>query len=184
MNGRSRAAVGAALLLGAVAGGLIPATSGAATGGPVKLYVTPSATTSPKHPGKVLFTGAIGDYGTAVSVNAAGKPTQNGTYRLARLKKGTILVDITTFQKALQAAFTSPSTYDPTNCSVSVSVTAPVSVVKGSGAYDGITGSLTLTGVFADISPRTKGGACTTKTATEPLATYQSIAGSGTITAL
>ena len=120
MRGGIRAVVGAALLCGGVVGGMAPAASASSAGGPTKVFVKPSETTSVKHPGKIILTGAVGDYGTVVSTTSAGKPTRKGTYRLLRLKKGTILVDITTFQKALGSSFTAPTALDRTTCSLGV----------------------------------------------------------------
>ena len=179
------ATVMAAVVCGGLLGGAATAASAAASG-TVKVFVTPNNTTTPKHPGKVMLTGAIGDYGTVISATAAGKPTatkkKKTPYRLLRLKKGTILVNISTFQSKLTGAFSSPSGFNSTTCSQSIDVSGAVSVVSGTGAYAGITGSLVMTGQFAGITRRTKSGACTTKTTTPAAATYSSIIGSGTVT--
>lgn len=181
MRTRFLAAVGAAV----VAGGLVPGSLAAAaptpTGGAVKVWVKPSpTTTSVKHPGTVLFTGAIGDYGTSVSSNAAGKPTKNGAYKLLKLKQGTILVNGTTLNTALKSAFTK-ATLNSTNCSLSASASAPVPVVKGTGAYAGVSGSVTITASFGAVTRRNKSGSCTLASATKPLATATTIVGSGTV---
>ncbi|MGH9092150.1 MAG: hypothetical protein ACRDZR_12365 [Acidimicrobiales bacterium] len=182
MRSGIRAVVGAALLCGGVVGGLASTASASSASGPTKVFVKPTETTSVKHPGKILLTGAVGDYGTVISANAAGKATRKGTYRLLRLKKGTILVDIATFQKALESSFTSPTALDQTTCSIAVSPTGPVAVVSGTGSYSGISGSFTMTAFVAGIAPRTASGACTVKTTTAPLATFTVITGTGTVT--
>lgn len=134
-----------------------------------------------KHPGKVLITGAIGDYGTAVSASATGKPSKRGSYKFLDLRKGTILIDVTTLNLAERSAFTKP-TVNTANCSVSASASGLAEFVKGTGTYVGISGSVTVTLSFAGVVPRTKSGSCTLKTATKPLASYTSVEGSGTVT--
>ena len=153
----------------------------AKTSGPEKVFVTPNDTTSAQHPGKIVMTGTIADYGSVVSTNAKGKPTAKATYRLLELKKGTILVNIAAFNKAITAAFPH-ATFDKATCSVSLTVKAPITFVSGTKAYAGITGSVTMTGNLAEISARTKSGACTMKTTTPALATYFGLMGSGTVT--
>lgn len=179
------ATVMAAMVFGGLLGGAVTAAS-AATNGTVKVFVTPNNTTAPKHPGKVMLTGAIGDYGTVINATSAGKPTatkkKKTPYRLLRLKKGTILVNISTFQSKLTAAFSSPSGFNTSTCSQAVDVNGAISVVSGTGAYSGITGSFVMTGHFAGVTRRTKSGSCTTKTTTPAAATYSSIIGSGTVT--
>jgi len=167
-----------AALLGAGAPASAAFAAGGSTGGATKVWVTPSnSTTSVKHPGKVVFTGAIGDYGTSVSATATGKPSKKkSTYKLLKLTKGTILVTTVGFTKALTSA--SPSTSNTTTCSFVVSAGGPVTIVKGTGAYSGITGKFTLTGTFAAILAK-KNGACTTKS--NPVGSYVAIQGSGTV---
>lgn len=177
-----RAITGVALLSSGLLGGVGSAASGATTNGSVKVFVTPNDTTTPKHPGKILLTGAIGDYGTVTSTNAAGKPTKNGDFRLLKLKKGTIVVNITSFQQQLGNAFSSPAALDGTTCSMAVSASGPITIVSGSKSYAGITGSFTMTGVFGGLAARTKHGGCTTKTTAPPVATFLMLTGSGTVT--
>ena len=181
MKGRLVAAVGAAVVLSGFVPGSLAGAASTSTGGPVKVWVKPStATTSVKHPGKIIFTGAIGDYGTTTNANATGKPTKKGTYKFLTLKKGTILATGATLNEAVKTAFTKP-TLNMTNCSVSASATGAVHFVKGTGAYVGISGSVTITLSYAGVLPKTKSGSCTEKTATKPLAFYSSVMGSGTV---
>lgn len=149
--------------------------------GPEKVFVLPANTTSAKHPGKILMTGTIGDYGLAVATTAKGKPTKSGSYRDLELKKGTILVNISPFLTAIDKAFPH-ATFDSATCSLSVTVSASITIVSGTKAYAGVTGSLTLSGFIAEIGSRAKSGACTTKTSTPPLATSSAFSGSGTVT--
>ncbi len=174
------ATAGVVALAALAVSGSVAAASGTAKSGKVELWVEPSSTgaTSSAHPGKVIFTGAIGDYGDALKVNAAGKSTKKGVYRLLELKKGTILVDIAKFKEAQQKA--APS-IDLATCSFFESISAPVAIVSGTGTYHGIAGSVALTARAGGLGPF-KNGKCTTKTTTPALATYFSITGSGTVT--
>ncbi len=169
----------AALGFAAVAAG--SQRTSAKTSGPEKVFVLPTSTTSAKDAGKIVMTGTIADYGKVIATNAKGKPTAKGTYRNLELKKGTILVDITAFDKDLTKAF-SHSTFDKTTCSISLNgVSGPITIVSGTKAYAGITGSFTMTANLAYIGPIVK-GACTTKTTTPPIATFSEITGIGSVT--
>jgi hypothetical protein len=179
-----KAAVGILAVLGAAAPMSVAAaattTTTAPTGGAIKVWVTPSGTnTSTKNPGKILITGAFADYGTVISTNAAKKPTAKGAYKLLRLKNGTFLVNGTQLNKALTTG--QPSTLSASNCSGIFGATAPVTLSDGTGAYVGISGTVTITATFAFIGAKTKSGGCTMKTSSKPLATYSSISGSGTV---
>ena len=181
MKRRICVAMGTAVIFGGMAFGSVAAGASVPKSGAVKVWVKPSPTgTSTKHPGKVLFTGAIGDYGTAVSTNATGKKTKNGSYKLLTLKKGTIMVNGTQLNKALTSA--QPTTSNATACAFVVNASAPITIVKGTGAYVGIGGTVNMAVTFAAILPKTKSGSCTMKTSTKPLASYTSITGSGTVT--
>ena len=181
MRARLIAGVGAAAIIAGLVPGSLAGAAPTPTGGAIRVWVKPSsATTSVKRPGSVLFTGAIGDYGKSISSNATGMPTKKGSYKLLRLQKGTIIVNGTTLNAALKSAFTKP-TLNSTNCSVAISATAPVQMVKGTGAYVGISGSVIITASFGAVVPKSKSGSCTLKTATQPLAQYTSIFGSGTV---
>jgi hypothetical protein len=174
------AIVGAVFILCGTASASVAAAATAPKGGAIKVFVKPSPTgTGAKHPGKVVITGAVGDYGTSESVTAAGKPSKKGAYKLLTLKKGTILVNGTLLNAALTSA---QPTANSTNCSFVFSASAPVTFVKGTGAYVGISGSVTITLTFAAILPKTKAGKCTEKTATQPLASTTSVMGTGTVT--
>jgi hypothetical protein len=151
----------------------------AATSGAIKVWVKPAqnGTTTPKHPGKVLFTGAIGDYGTSVSVNAQGKAKKKGEYKLLKLTKGSILVN----GSALDLTAATP-TVNSSNCSFTVSATAAIPIVKGTGAYAGITGSVTFTASFGAILPKKKSGSgCTESTSAKLLAESTEFSGTGTV---
>jgi len=162
------------------AGATLASAASTQTPGAIKVWVTPSpATTTAKHPGHVLFTGVIGDYGPSVNATATGKPQKKkSAYKLLKLKHGTILVNTNGLNSALTKA---TPTINSSNCSVSASASAPVQILKGTGAYTGITGTVTFQITFAVILPKTKSGSCTMKTATKPLDTYAAFIGSGTV---
>ncbi len=172
----------AAVGLVGTAGPALAASTSTPTGGAIKVWVHPNhagTTTTSKHPGKVMITGAIGDYGLAVNVNATGKPQQKKSpYKLLKLKHGTILVDASALNSSVTK--TKP-TVNSTNCSVSETATGGVSILKGTGKYTGVSGSVTITVNFAAVLPKTKSGSCTMKTATQPLSTYTSFIGTGTV---
>jgi hypothetical protein len=160
------------------------ASAGAATapsGGPIKVWVRPSPTGTGSKPGKVMFTGAIGDYGTSQRSNATGKKTKKGHYINIKLQKGTILVNTTTLTKAF-TGLSKPTTANTANCSFVFHVTAPVPIVKGTGSYSSISGSVTISATDAAIATKKKTGACTMSTSSKPLASYTSIVGVGTVT--
>ena len=74
------------------------------------MYVTPSNGAK----SKIVITGAIGDYGTATSVDQNGKVDQNGNFVVITLKKGTFKVDSTALN---QAANNVQPTVNTTTCS-------------------------------------------------------------------
>ncbi len=173
--------VGAAGVMG-LAGIVLPAVAAGASpqSGPEKVWVKPSPSgTTVRRPGKAMFTGSFADYGRSVTANASGKAAKRGTYVLLILKQGSVLVDISQFNAAFKS-FT-PQTLNQTNCSGSGHLSAPATVVKGTKAYAGITGTFTMTATVAFIGPKTKSGACTMKTTSPGLATFTSITGSGTV---
>jgi hypothetical protein len=171
----------AAVGIGGTAATALAGASSTSKGGAIKVWVTPSktGTTTSKHPGKVMFTGAIGDYGTSFNVTSTGKPAKKKSpYKLLKLKKGTMTVTASALGKALKSA---KPTLNTTNCSVTVAATAPITIVKGTGAYANISGTVTFSASYAVILPKTSSGKCTTKTSTKALATYASFIGTGTV---
>ena len=108
MRGTSVAkiAVGAASLVVGLGVGTMGAFGASPSGGQVQIWVTLNGN---GNGGKIVLTGAIGDYGTAQSVNSSGKPTSNGNFEKLTLKKGTILVNSTQFNAAGNSAQPSSS---------------------------------------------------------------------------
>ena len=118
------------------------------TGGAIQLIVQPSL--SQQGGGKVIITGAIGDYGTGQKLK-----TSKGTYNRVNLTKGTFEVDLTAINKKVNAA---NPTLNTATCSAEISETAPVSLLDGTGLYKGISGSVTLTETLAFIGGRYTSG--------------------------
>jgi hypothetical protein len=171
--GKLAAVVGVtACALGAGSVALAAATPAATPqGGKIRVFVTNTSDTN----GKILITGAIGDYGTTVSEDANGKPDPNGNFEKVTLKQGGFIVNGTALNKKLDHA--KPTT-NKANCSFSFTGTGPTTIGDGTGAYAGIFGKVAITVTFAQISAKTAKG-CSMKG--NGLAGYQSITGTGSV---
>jgi len=178
----ARAAIGGLVLGCAVAGsvgGTAQAASAAPSNGQISVYATPSNGAK----SKIVITGVIGDYGTALSVDKNGKTDQNGNFVVITLKKGTFKVDSTALNQVtnnLQPAVNAAT------CSATGTGSGPVTLMDGTGLYAGISGTLNMTTTFAFIGPPFKSGSkkgqCNLSNNAQPLAQYGSITGSGTVT--
>jgi hypothetical protein len=138
------------------------ATSAAAASG------TPAATTSPTGgqahiivysidsdgPGfRAILTGAVGDYGPAVTVYPDGKVDPQHTSQIElKLTHGTFRLSIASIDKKIISAY-SHWPANPGTCSGSISLTAAAPVVPGSGtgSYRGISGSFTMTVTIDEV---------------------------------
>jgi hypothetical protein len=103
----------------------------------------------------VVLSGAIGDYGPAVSVHPNGTvdPDHSSELKLD-LKKGTLRLDVAALDKKFVAA-TGQWGASPT-CSFHASATGATPVVPGSGtgAYRGASGSITMTLTVDEVDTR------------------------------
>jgi hypothetical protein len=142
-------------------------------GGKIRVFVTNTSDTK----GKILITGAIGDYGTTVSQDANGKVDPNGDFEQVTLKHGSFLVDGTALNKKLNSA---KPTINKSNCSIAFTGTGPTTVEDGTGAYAGITGKVAITVTFAGIAPKTAKG-CNLAGNAPTYGGYQSITGTGSV---
>lgn len=180
MNRLITATVAGLVLAGGV---LIGTTAGAATpvSGPTQLWATIIGSGNGAF--KVLFTGAIGDHGLAYSATSSGQITkkQSAGYKLFVLKQGSFLVNATTLNAALNNNSAPPTTENATTCSATFVVTDPVTVVSGTKAYAGITGTLMVTVSFAELGPKNKNGSCNQSNNAQPVATYGSVSATGTV---
>lgn len=103
----------------------------------------------------VVLSGAVGDYGPAVSVHPNGTVDPDHTSQLSlRLKKGTFRLSIARLDKAIVTA--TGRWKNNRTCSFHVMVTAPTPVVAGSGTgqYRGIKGNLTMTVTIDEVDKR------------------------------
>ncbi len=159
---RARITLGSALVaslgagfLGSTALAAPPPTSGTITVNGIVPLVGKS--------GPFVITGAINDAGTS--------PVSSGAQSVVLLSKGTITVN---------AGNSNPTfNVDPKTCVVSGTSTSPVKIVKGTGAYQGITGTLTTTFTVHGIARKVK-GSCTQDA--PPLGGYAEISATGPIT--
>jgi hypothetical protein len=132
--------VGASVAMGA-------GSSQTPAGGRIQLFVQPA---QKQGNGRVVFTGAIGDYGRSHSVTTNGKKIA-----IATLTKGTIKIDITAVSKKANNA---PPTVDAGTCSASATVSAAAPIVSGTGLYAGIHGTVKITESFGFIGSTYKSG--------------------------
>ncbi len=172
----AKAALGAAVLGTALVSATAASGSHALAGGPVEVFATPGTT------GTILITGAIGDYGKTVDVNASGKVQGNGRYVKVTLKQGTFVIDAVAFN--VKIGKLKPS-FNTATCSAEGSGTAPISLGDGTGLYKGISATLSATATFAFIGPRyTSGkhkGQCNESNSAQVLDQYASIHAAGTV---
>jgi hypothetical protein len=164
----------AAFIAASAAAAAVPA------GGAVRFWVTPGSGAVDK----IVVTGAIGDYGTATSINKDGNVNMNGDYVRVALKEGGFEVNAVVLNKKF--ANVQPTTVDKATCSFSFTGTGPVTLFNGSGAYKGLAGTLEVTETFAGIGPRyasgAKKGECNTSNSAQPVGFYSSILGVGKVT--
>ena len=148
-------------------------TAATTQGGAIQMWLTPSP--SGQAGGKVVLTGAIGDYGTAQNADATGTLDPKGTYKKLVLKSGTILINTAKFISAIRNA--KPDSFNKSNCSAVVRVSGQIPIVDGTGAYSGIDGTLNATADQATIFPKTSAGACNTNAT--PAGFYFTVTGTG-----
>jgi hypothetical protein len=139
--------------LGVTAALVGPAAAAAPTGGPVAVYAAAGGNAPSQ---KIVFVGAIGDYGTATNVNKNGKVDPNGNFVKVKLKKGTFEIDATAVNKTWGSG--SPQVGSHATCSATFSGTGEVKFFNGTGRYKGISGTANVTLTFGGVAPRYKSG--------------------------
>ena len=96
---------------------------------------------------RAVLSGAIGDYGPAVTVLADGQvDPQHGSELELQLTHGTLRLDIAQLTEMFGEQTKNEPIY-PSTCSDHFAVTtdAPIVAGSGTGAYAGVTGTFTLT---------------------------------------
>jgi hypothetical protein len=125
---------------------------------------------------ELLFTGAVGDHGSAVTLNMAGKPDPHGTIEKVTLQKGSFVIDTTPLGTKLGKL---KPTVNSTTCTISLAATGPTKVEQGTGLYAGISGHLNIRFTLATLQPK-KNGKCAMNA--KPVSQYTAIIGSGSVT--
>jgi hypothetical protein len=162
-----------------MSGWVATATASTPSSGTIYIAVTPNnGATYP-----IVIVGAIADYGTATTIDENGKVDSNGNYVKIALKRGGFEVNSTTLNK--KANSSAPTVNSTASCSYSFTVSGPVTLFDGSGAYKGISGTLMITESFSAILPRLTSGAhkgqCNEANNATPVAFGGSISGSGKV---
>ncbi|MGA2010342.1 MAG: hypothetical protein ABSH51_07390 [Solirubrobacteraceae bacterium] len=175
----ARTVVGVAGTLVCVVAGASVALGASASktpaGGPIQIFVLPG---QGQGTGKILFTGAVGDYGSSSPAASSG----GKTFGTATLKKGTIKIDLTAVTAKVDKA---NPTIDAATCSGSLTETAASPVVSGTGLYAGIHGSIQLTESFGFLGATYKSGAkkgkCNMSSNAPTVAEMGTVYGKGTV---
>jgi len=161
-------------LLGVAGAPFVSGAGAAGKGGLIHIYSQGTAVTTP-----IIITGAITDYGKSTSVDKSGKPDENGNFEKIVLRKGSFWVDTTQLNKSFS---TTPPTIDRTHCFFAFKGSAPTKVIKGTGAYAGIGGTVTVTVDFVGIGSRLANGKCNMSQNAQPVAQFGNVTGSGNVT--
>jgi len=175
--------VTACLALAGVLLGAGPALAAAApampAGGGIRVWASPTGNGLRS---SIVITGAIGDYGTATTITAAGVPNANGNYVRVDLHRGTFKVNSTVLNAKANSA---QPNFNASTCSAWLSVSGPVTLSDGTGLYIGISGSVNITETYAFILPRYSSGAhegqCNESNSAQPAGSWSSITGYGTV---
>jgi len=144
------------------------ASAQAASGGVLHVYESGSAVTGT---GQDVITGAFTDYG----VDHAGV-ADNGDVNKIVLSRGSFEVNVAKLDNSL-----APTSDDQKTCTLVLEGTAPTKLLNGTGAYAGISGTITVTEQAALIFPKLKSGKCNESQTARPVAGPYWVSGSGTI---
>jgi len=155
---------------GAIAG--FAATSAGASNGAMHIYE--ASVKGPGAPGAVVITGAINDAGVG---NATGALTGSGTIVLS---KGSIK-DVPSFTFISREQDLFGAAVNPHGCATVGTITGPVKILGGTGAYAGITGTVNVTYTVAAVLPKLKNGACNTAHKVRPIGIAIFIRASGNV---
>jgi hypothetical protein len=129
--------------------------------------------------GAILLTGAIGDHGQSQSVTKSGQVNQNGSYVKLTLSQGTLTLNKTALDNAINREF-GKAAPNPATCSLSAAASGNLPIVSGTGLYAGASGSAHITVAVGFILPR-KNGKCNTANSATPTASQQIVFGTGSV---
>jgi hypothetical protein len=162
-------------LCAALACGVIGAASaaGAPAGGKIFIHATGSEGAK----GTIAIVGAIADHGKTLQMTKNGKPDSNGNFVRITLQKGSFMVDSTRLNEIGDNS--KPSIQDLATCSFLFTATGPVKLYDGTGLYQGINGTATITLVYGGYSNLSKSGKCNPHA--PAVAQWASITGPGTV---
>jgi hypothetical protein len=118
-----------------------------------------------------VITGAITDHG----VDHLGIADHGNINKLV-LANGSFKLNITKLNQKIK-----PTSVDSTHCSLVVAGTGPTTLFDGTGAYKGISGTLTATVHEAKLVPRNSNGSCNLNEAAPPVAEVITAAASGKV---
>jgi len=180
VNRSIKIALGLTVLVGSLLLGEQGAFAQSAGPASSSLWAPLVLTSSNNKPTPIVFTGAIGDYGSTLTVNSSGKTDGHGHFDEVTLKKGRFRLDTTTLGSAFSSS-PGPTDFNSQNCSGSYMVgPVTISIVAGSGtgAYKGVSGSFSVTASLAAVLP-TKKGTC--NQSGTPVGAFGSITGPGTV---
>jgi hypothetical protein len=173
---KSATVVGATLcMLGA---GSVAMADSTPSKGPIRMFFTYQTPVKEK----ILITGAVADYGMAISADANGKANPNGNFEKVTLKKGGFVLNLSALTKSIQKQF-KKEPINRSNCSLALSGTGPgtIETGTGTGAYANISGSLRITLTVAGIAPKTKKGQCNLSTPAPFSGEYQAVTATGSV---
>jgi hypothetical protein len=175
------AAAAGTLLLGSAAAVAATTASPASHHATIEVWVSPPKGNSPVQ--KILLTGGIGDYGKATSTTKSGTPNPNGAYVHIVLQHGTFRVNAVAFN---QKANSTKPTFNKSTCTFWATLTGPVTLYDGTGAYAGIGGKIHISTSFAALLPRHHSGPhkgqCNVSNSATPVNAFNAaITGGGTI---
>ena len=161
--------VGLAACSGALAA-LVSTTAGANSSQyPIRVEALGSASSSTQ---QVVVTGAFAD---------AGQLTISGPVDTLTLSKGTIVLNLAAGEKAENALFNHLSSItNPKSCGVNGSYKSLVKLVSGTGFYEGITGSVSMTTQEIGVFPKSPDGSCNLSSSATPVGFLSVASGVGT----
>lgn len=127
------------------------------------------------------FAGAVGDHGLSVAATPQGKPSKKGNtgYRLFTLERDSILLNTKQLESDVNNNNAPPTTQNRHHVLLHLRGHPPATIIRVTKAYAGISGTINVTVSFAGTGPKLKNGQCNQNAS--PIATYGSVAGTGTV---